>query len=314
MKRAARGKPVQGASTAISSRFSARVVATHGRHFFIETAAGELLEAVRRGKRGDVVVGDQVECSPAAPGQAAIEAISARTSLLYRSDEFRTKELAANIDQVAVVFASRPSFNPWFIWKALLAAEMAGIAPLVIRNKCELEDGAAAAAAFVAQLQGLGYDCVSVSAKTQAEDTLERLGPRFSGRATLLVGQSGMGKSTLLNLLVPEANARTQEYSQRLNLGKQTTTTSRWFPLALNAEAGAVVDSPGFQEFGLAHLDRAQIAAAMPDIARWVGECRFLDCRHLDEPNCGVKNALSAGEIAPERYEFYRALALQAGR
>lgn len=296
---------------AASQRFGARVVATHGRHCFIENDEGELIEAIRRGKRGDVVVGDRVLCTPAAPGQAAIEAIEPRASLLYRSDEFRTKELAANVDQVAVVFASRPSFNPWFVWKALLAADGAGIAPLVIRNKCELAEGADAAAAFVDQLQSLGYECLSVSATGHPEATRAALAERCTARATLLVGQSGMGKSTLLNLLVPEAQARTQEYSQRLNLGKQTTTTTRWFALA---DGGAIVDSPGFQEFGLAHLSRAAVAQAMPDVARWTADCRFLDCRHLEEPGCAVKAALAAGELTPARYEFYRALALQAGR
>lgn len=294
-----------------SRRFSARVVATHGRHYFVEDEAGQILEAIRRGKRGDVVVGDRVRCSQAAPGQAAIEAIEPRASLLYRSDEFKTKELAANIAQVAVVFASRPSFNPWFVWKALLAAEMAEIAPLVIRNKVELEEGAPAAQAFVEELAALGYATVSLSAKTRPEASRELLEPLLADRSTLLVGQSGMGKSTLLNLLVPSANARTQEYSQSLNLGKQTTTTSRWFPYG---EGGAIVDSPGFQEFGLAHLSRDAVARAMPDIAPWLGHCRFQNCRHLDEPGCAVKAALEAGELSPARYEFYRVLALQAGR
>lgn len=301
----------QAPAAAGSQRFGARVVATHGRHCFIEDDQGALIEATRRGKRGDVVVGDRVLCSPGGPGQAAIESIEPRASLLYRSDEFRTKELAANVDQVAVVFASRPSFNPWFIWKALLAAESSGIAPLVIRNKLELSEGAAAAAAFVEQLQGLGYDCLSVSATGAPEATLAALAERFAGRTTLLIGQSGMGKSTLLNLLVPAAQARTQEYSQRLNLGKQTTTSSRWFPYGA---AGGVVDSPGFQEFGLVHLSRDAVARAMPDIARWLGGCRFQNCRHLEEPGCAVKAALESGALAAARYEFYRALALQAGQ
>jgi ribosome biogenesis GTPase len=129
------------------------------------------------------------------------------------------------------------------------------------------------------------------------------------GRNTLLVGQSGMGKSTLLNLLVPDAQARTQEISTRLNLGRQTTTVSRWFRLA---EGGALVDSPGFQSFGLRHLDARALADAMPEFAPLRGQCRFADCRHLDEPDCAVRAALARGEIAAARYAFYRQLATEA--
>lgn len=294
-----------------STWIRARVTASHGRHYFVTTEAGERFEAHRRGKKGDVTVGDWVLCTPAQAGIVAIESIEPRDSLLYRSDEWRIKTLAANVDQVAVVFASRPSFNPWFIWKALLASHEAGIDALVIRNKVDLADQADKANAQVALLKQLGVRVVEVSATQESAQAKAQLVPLFEGRKTLLVGQSGMGKSTILNLLVPQANAHTQEYSQALDLGKQTTTAQRWYD-ATDDWQGAVVDTPGFQEFGLKHLSLSDILRAMPDIHAHAQGCRFFNCRHLHEPGCQVKAALDAGVIDAERYAFYEAIAHQA--
>jgi ribosome biogenesis GTPase len=175
-------------------------------------------------------VGDQVLVSESA-GQVSIEAIEPRVTLLFRADAFRSKALASDVDLAIIVFASRPQANRWFIWKALVAASAAGIEALVLRNKCDLEEGAAEADATLRQIAELGWRTLAVSAKAQSETTRAALMQLIKGRNSLLVGQSGMGKSTLLNLLVPDARARTQEYSERLNLGRQTTTATRWFPL-----------------------------------------------------------------------------------
>lgn len=294
----------QPAHSAAGADFEARVVATFGRQSLVESDDGAMWTASRRGRKADVVVGDRVQARASAPGLARIENVRPRASLLFRADAFRTKEMAANVDLVLLVYAARPTFNRWFVWKALVAAHAAGIEPVVVQNKTDL-DGDGEAGAFRVALEHLGVRTLAVSAKTAPDDARRRLAEVTRERACLLVGQSGMGKSTLLNLLVPDAGARTQEYSQRLDLGKQTTTASRWFALPFG---GSIVDTPGFQEFGLAHVTLPQLTESFPEFRPALGECRFLDCRHLAEPDCAVRARVERGEIGPDRYAFYRSL------
>ena len=285
--------------------FDARVVATFGRQSLIEDGGGAVWTATRRGRKGDVVVGDLVRAHASAPGIARIESLQPRRSLLFRADAVRTKELAANIDLVLVVYAARPTFNRWFVWKALVAAHSAGIDAVVVQNKTDLdEDGEAAG--FRQALERLGVATLALSAKREQDRTRASLTATVRERASLLVGQSGMGKSTLLNLLVPDAGARTQEYSQRLDLGKQTTTASRWFALPCG---GSIVDTPGFQEFGLDSVPLLELAESFPEFRPALGRCRFLDCRHVAEPDCAVRTLVDQGAVAADRYAFYRSLA-----
>lgn len=297
-----------------SASFTARVVASHGRVFFVEDKKGAIFEATRKGKKTDAVVGDVIECSSPYANKTSILSIAERKNRLYRSDAWKEKTLASNLDAVAIVFASQPTFNPWFVWKAIVAARAENIRPVLIRTKSELEVNAKATDAFVEDLKKLGENVFSISARTAPSKARELLSSEFANQTVLLVGQSGMGKSTLLNTLSEKANARTQEISAALDNGKQTTTETRLYPIEIGESHFEIIDSPGFQEFGLAHLRPNEIIQAMPDIANAITDCRFYNCTHTREPGCSVLRAVENGTLSKARHDFYVWLYGQAKR
>jgi ribosome biogenesis GTPase len=165
----------------------------------------------------------------------------------------------------------------------------------------------------------MGLTVLETSLKAQPEAALALLGPVLAGHTTLVLGPSGMGKSTLINLMLPQAQAQVGEISQALNAGRHTTTTTTWYWLddAVAGQArGALIDSPGFQEFGLMHITPQRLPELMPDLRAQLGHCRFYNCTHRHEPGCGVREAVDRGEISPTRYRLYEALwdELEAGQ
>ncbi len=276
-----------------------RVIAAHGRQYIVETGDGRLLPCFPRGKKSEVACGDFVDIQQTSGDQGVIEAIQPRRSLLYRSNEIRQKLIAANVDQLVIVVATEPAFSDELVTRALLAAESADIEPLIVLNKCDLAELLPAARARLAVLAGLGYRILELSAREHAED----LRPALAGKTSVLVGQSGMGKSTLVNALIPEANAATREISRALDSGKHTTTHATLYHLDADSH---LIDSPGLQEFGLGHLDRHDIEAAFPEFRDYLGECRFRDCRHHREPGCALTAALAAGKIDGTRFAIYQ--------
>ncbi|MGE5470772.1 MAG: ribosome small subunit-dependent GTPase A [Bacteroidota bacterium] len=275
-----------------------RVVAAHGRQYVVQLADGTLLPCFPRGKKSEIACGDRVNFVRTSNDQGVIETIQPRTSLLYRSNEIKQKLIAANVDQLLIVVATEPGFSDELISRALLAAESEEIEPLIILNKCDLTDKLPAARQRLAIFAGLGYRVLELSAREHAED----LRPALQGKTSVLVGQSGMGKSTLVNALIPAAGAATREISSALDSGKHTTTHATLYDLDAHSQ---LIDSPGLQEFGLGHLDRQDIEQAFPEFRPYLGQCRFRDCQHHREPDCALNAAVRAGKIDERRFAIY---------
>lgn len=286
-------------------QLTARVIAAHGRHYLATAGDGKTLHCVTRGKKSDVAVGDYINATSTAKGQAVIESINERRSLLYRSDQYKSKLLAANIDQLFVVVATEPGFSDDLVSRALIAAEAAEIEVHLILNKIDIADQLEKTRKRTEFYASLGYPIHEVSATAMPDKTLAMLAPAVLNRTSILIGQSGMGKSSLINLLVPNADIATQEISTVLNSGKHTTTYTRMYRIDDNT---AIVDSPGFQEFGLYHLTEGMLERAFREFRPYLGHCRFYNCHHLAEPGCAILEAVETGHIARMRHQLYRQL------
>lgn len=258
-------------------------------------------DCVSRGKRTDFACGDRVLITPSAPGQAVIQRALPRASLLYRSDAWREKLIAANVTQAVIVTAAVPSPHESLINRCLAAAEHAGIRAILVLNKSDLPEHAARFAALE-RYAALGYPLLAVSAKRD----IAPLRPALRSQLSVLVGPSGVGKSTIVNALVPDAAARTDGMSRAPASGRHTTTHARLYPLDTES---AIIDSPGLQAFGLHHIDLEALAQVFVEFRPYLGGCRFRDCRHRSEPGCAIEAAVQQGEIAAWRLALYRELA-----
>lgn len=284
------------------------VVSTHGRHVIVEDEQGQRLICHPRGKKSEAVVGDRVLWQPTleGSGEGLIVQVEERRNLLYRQDEWRSKSFAANLDQMLVWIAVEPVFSEAQLTRALLAARYADIPVTIVLNKVDLP-GADTARQRLAPYVAMGYPVVEMSLKVDTDAAKAQVMPLLQGKASLVLGPSGAGKSTLINTLLPNARAEVGEISQALNSGRHTTTTSLWYWLDDSHES-AVIDSPGFQEFGLHHIAPTELAKWMPDIAAHIADCRFYNCTHRQEPGCAVRAAAERGEISAMRLSLYTGL------
>jgi ribosome biogenesis GTPase / thiamine phosphate phosphatase len=305
------------------------VVAGFGRHVLVETDSGERIICHPRGKKNTAVVGDRIQWL-ATQDEGTIEKLEPRRNLFYRQDEIRTKSFAANLDQILILIAAEPEFSESQLSRALIAAEAEHIMPIIALNKSDLKLPHTKAWERLLPYKEMGYQVVSLCLKqknTSAQsdstsvdseklsDQIALLMSLLQGKTTLVLGPSGAGKSTLINTVVPEATVFTQEISQALNSGKHTTTSTTWYWVD-NAKTTAMIDSPGFQEFGLNHIEASHLASYMPDFKVHVPNCKFYNCSHLHEPGCGVlesmknsdKNDSSLYKISQERYRIYSSL------
>ena len=285
------------------------VVASFGRHCLVETSEGKRLICHPRGKKSTAVVGDRVLWQ-GSHDEGTIEQVQPRRNLFYRQDDVRTKSFAANLDQVLILVAAEPDFSESQLARALIAAEAERIEPLIALNKSDLVEPFERAWARLLPYQAMHYGVLPLSLRLSGDVDREHLLKHLAGKTTLVLGPSGAGKSTLINLLAPGALAQTREISQVLNSGKHTTTSSTLYWVDAQRSTG-LIDSPGFQQFGLNHIEPMQLAGCMPDLKAHLGECKFYNCTHLHEPGCGVIAALAtqgSGGITPSRYRIYQEL------
>lgn len=279
------------------------VVAAHGRHLIVESPDRQRRLCHLRGKKTEAVVGDRVRWAVSGD-EGVVEALEPRRNLLYRQDEWRSKAFAANLDQVLVLVAGEPMFSESQLARAMVAAAQAGIPVTIGLNKVDLP-AADAARERLAACRAMGVPVLELALKARTEASLATLGPVLQGRTTLVLGPSGAGKSTLINRMVPEADAQVGEISQALGTGRHTTTSTRWYWMGADPGSGALIDSPGFQAFGLHHVPAADLAGLMPDLARFLGGCRFYNCTHRHEPGCALRAAADSGEIDASRWRIY---------
>lgn len=288
-----------------------RIISAHGRHY-VAKVDEQLWHCYTRGKRTGVCVGDYVTLSAQGDNEARIEKVEERKNLLYRSDEMRSKQFAANVDILLLITAVEPRFSDDLLGRALIAAWNEQLTPYIILNKVDIETGLAEARERLSLYTTLGVPVIECSTQ-HPEELKDKLLPIIEGQTALLLGQSAMGKSSILNVLVPSAEAHTQEHSQALGTGRHTTTKTELYDIHTDGGEvhSAIIDSPGFQNFGLLHLDDREIVHGFPEFSEAIKECRFYNCRHLQEPGCGVTAARLRGDISEERYALYERILME---
>jgi ribosome biogenesis GTPase / thiamine phosphate phosphatase len=294
----------------LSELLHGQIIAAFGRQYLVRLDDDGEMACLTRGKKSEVACGDKVEIKRTATAssgdgsgaQGVIERIAPRSSLLYRSDAFREKLIAANVTQIIVVVAAEPSFSDELLARCLVAAFDQNLEVLIVLNKCDLSAAADTARKQLVPYKEIGYRVLELSAKQD----VSALQPFLHGHTSVLVGQSGMGKSTLINALLPGAQAATREISSVLDSGKHTTTHARMYRIDSNSD---LIDCPGVQAFGLHHLSFGRIEQGFVEFAQYLGQCRFQDCRHAHEPGCALHKAVADGKIDARRLALFRQIA-----
>ena len=289
--------------------FTARIIASHGRHYVARDADGQLWHCIARGKKREVTVNDLVQLTDlgnsgdVSQPQAVIENIEPRRNLFKRSDQFKEKAIAANIDQVWFVVATEPSFDPELLSRCQIACAAEDIDFTILLNKADLTDLQPRAEELLAPFAAIGIPIIQTS--TVTDQGMAALRQQIQGHSTALTGQSGMGKSSLINALVPDAKATIGDISRYLDTGRHTTTTVQAYQQGADT---TIIDVPGLQVFGLSHLTEEQILLAFPEFRPHLGDCRFRDCRHDQDPGCALQTAVSAGSATAPRLALLRRL------
>jgi len=303
--------PVQTGTTpattdSLGDPLTGLVLVNYGKHLLIEDSAGTLVRCVARREAGSPVCGDRVRWRTSGAEEGVVTAIETRRTLLQRAvGGNHYKPLAANIDQVVIEAATEPALDSFLIDKYTVAAELAGTAPLIIINKEDLLSGDAHRDidSLLQAYRAIGYPCLFTSARynTGISTFLEQL----AGKSSILVGQSGVGKSSLIKRLLPELEITTSQLSAASGQGKHTTTATTLYHLP---GSGNLIDSPGVRDFHLGKVNPRELGYGFREFHPWLGQCRFSNCLHQGEPDCAVHDAVQQGRIAARRMASYRRL------
>ncbi len=294
----------------LSSEQLGLVICRYSKHFEVEALEGEdsgvIHQCVARASSRSIVAGDKVVWRSGSDKTGVIESRHERISILERPDNFgRLKPVAANIDQMLIVIACEPSPQPNLIDRYLVAAELMNVRPIIVLNKADLLPTSTekeAIATLLDEYKQLSYETVQIISSRHQEPQLKSLVDLISQRTSIVVGQSGVGKSSLINTLLPEANLEIGDLSKLTREGTHTTTQAKLFHLP---QGGQLVDSPGIRDFSLWHIDTQQLQLGFLEIANLSGQCRFRDCKHENEPNCAILNGVSEGKISQRRFTSY---------
>ena len=293
----------------LSSEQRGLVICRYSKHFEVEALEGEnkgvIHRCVSRTNLGSIVTGDTVIWCSGADQTGVIESKLERRSVLERPDNFgKLKAVAANIDQMLIVIACEPAPQPNLIDRYLVAAELMNIRPIIALNKADLlsDKNQERIERLLKRYNDLGYKTVKIVSSRHQEPQLENLNELIDQRTSIVVGQSGVGKSSLINTLLPEAKLAVGELSESSGEGTHTTTRATLFHLP---NGGQLIDSPGIRDFSLWHITIQQLEQGFIEIAEHLGYCKFRDCKHEEEPGCAIHAAVEAKQIGTERFESY---------
>lgn len=284
-----------------------RVIANYGASLEVDDTRGIAHRCHLRQNLNMPVVGDRVIWRADDHGGGVVVAVVPRRSELARPDfSGQMKALAANVDQMLVVAAPQPPYAVESIDQFVVAAEVSGITPTLVFNKVDMLDAPARARveADLEPYRTIGYRVIYAS--TKANHGLDDLLTALAGHTNIFVGQSGVGKSSLVQALLPEEEVLVGDLAEQTGLGRHTTSAARLYHLPTGGE---VIDSPGVREFRLWAMEPAELAGGFIEFAPYLGHCRFRDCRHDGEPGCALEAAVTEGAIAAVRLESYRRLA-----
>lgn len=285
----------------------AQVITRYGQHADIENENGDIIRCDIRRAVKSLVCGDKVIWRSYQNSDAefagVIEAVEPRESEFVRPDFYDgLKPVAANIDQILIVSALLPDLTPSIIDRYIVAVEQLDVTPVVLINKMDLldDDNRELVEQTIELYRNIGYQVLAMSATE--EQGIEDVMALLADKTSVFVGQSGVGKSSLVNAILPDVNILTKQVSDNSRLGVHTTTASRLYRLENN---GAVIDSPGVREFAMWHLETEQILEGFIEFKPFLGLCKFRDCQHKKDPGCALKQAIKDGKVTKQRYQSY---------